>query len=507
MHTSSLESINKVYQCASNYIVSSHRVSFSELGYFSVKVNQFRSLIGESIYDAYWQKYLRVLCRLRFELCAAPMLNKERDDLIAETLTTIEDHLKHCHAIYPLFVEPAKDVLHLLEKIRGDTRNPLVDKLIEITPPNSNTAWVIKESRLIEQVENVIDLYPRFKPNLQTVHYSQLISAICYDALIIIGSPAWYPLSVFTSPRAPRLNIVHFNWMSDTWKLPNTFIANYVPSQTKRTVLWESDTHQEANTPADSILLHVDAHQVYTIVDRGDRREYDEVDAQCVVLEGETAVFVVADPSSTILIIDLEECEDERVRSIQVNELLPGTFMLIRTSGGGDYIVPIADQIMGTNAQSVRSAQNEWKTLLRDYVKKHGLLKTSIDLLDLGSEIANEVNVRNWIYPRNIKTRSEKDFLAIMRLIGLEERANEIWQNMEIISSAHRRAGFQLRKKLLGLVDRIPADRFRKDGKIEFRLAEDDEDAKLTAYRVESILPNTYKVAYSQIGVPFKLGK
>lgn len=507
MNNSTLESISRIYQCASNYDVNRHRVVYDELGQFSITLNAFHSQIGEHVDDVYWQEYFSELRRLRFSLCAAPELNDYRDDRIDEVRTILSNHLKLCYAIYPAFVESARNVLDALGIIQGDGRNPLLDKLIELTLPNLKSAWVIKESRLIPDVEDVLELHPNLKPNLQIIHYSQLSSATCYDQLIIVGSPLWFPASVFTSPRASRLDIVQFNWMQDNWKIPTTFVANYRSAQTKRVTLRELDAQYQAETPADTILINVDAQQVASIAARGEHTEYDEVDARCVIFEGETALFVDADQSSTIWIIDLEEREEERVRSIEVGELSLGTFVLVRTSGGGDYVVPIADQIMGAKAQFARAIQNEWKTLLGDYVAKHGLLSTSIELLNMGSGIANEVNVRNWISPRNIKTRSKKDFVAIMRLIGLDERSSEIWQTMEFISNAHRRAGFQLRKTLLMLIDEIPADQFRKQGEVELRLADDDEDAKLTAYRVEDILPDTYKVANSQIGVPFKLGK
>jgi hypothetical protein len=506
VNNSSLESINQVYQCASIYDVNRHRVTYDELGLFSIALNTFQSQIGELAEDPYWQKYFSELRRLRFGLCAAPVLNDYRDYRIDEIRTALAGHLRRCHAVYPTFAEPANDVLQALVAIQGDGRNPLLDKLVELRQPDLKSAWVIKESRLIPHVEDVLRDHPEFKPNLQIVHHSQLASATCYDQLVFIGSPTWFPPSVFTSPRAPRLDIVQFSWMRDSWKIPTTFVANYTPSQIKRVTLRELDAHYQAESPADTILLNVDIQRVASIAARGEHREYDEVDARCIVFEGETAIFVDADQSSTVLVIDLEERDIERVRSSKVGNLALGTFVLVRTSGGGDYILPIADQILGSKAQYARSVQSEWKTLLRQYVVEHGLLKTSIDLLDMGSNIANEMNVRNWMSPRNIKTRDEKDFAAVMRLIGLAEREREIWQTMELISSAHLSAGSQLRKRLLALVDAIPPDEFRKRGKIEFKLEDDDDDAKLTAYRVEDMLPGTYKVAYTQIGVPFKLG-
>lgn len=93
-----------------------------------------------------------------------------------------------------------------------------------------------------------------------------------------------------------------------------------------------------------------------------------------------------------------------------------------------------------------------------------------------------------------------------MRLVGLENHANEYWSSMEFIGRAHRKAGYRLRDMLLNQVDKISPDEFRRSGKVEFKLSENDEDAGLTAFRVEDILAKTYKVSFSQIGLPFRLG-
>lgn len=507
MKRPSVADVSRVYQYVLDPLICRHRIAFRELGDFSRSLNSLYSHIGEEADEEYWQTYFRELRRLRFELCAAPALNQYRDDRVGAIISTLSSHLKNCRALYPASAEPANALLHLLKAIQVVDKNPLLDKLVELAQSELKTAWAIKDSRLVVRCEEVLDSYPSLKNNLQIVHPSQLTSATCYDALVVIGSPRWFPAYIFTSPRAPRIDIVHFDWMHDGWKVPNTFVENYTSSRADKAPVREFGEQPEPDIPEETILVNVDSRRVSSIAAEGERFEYDDIDARCIVFEADTAMFVAADRSATILVIDLEEHEDERVHTIEVDELTPGTFVLVRTSGGGDYIAPIADQLMGDKAEWARSVQSDWKTRLREYVVKNGLLKTSLDLLDIGSEIANETNVRNWMSPRNIRTRDEHDFRAIMSLIGIEDRSREIWQTMKLISNAHRSAGRQLTKRLLGLIDEIPANEFKRNGMVELRLADNDEDAKLTAFRVEEILPETFKVPYSRISVPFKLEK
>jgi hypothetical protein len=203
----------------------------------------------------------------------------------------------------------------------------------------------------------------------------------------------------------------------------------------------------------------------------------------------------------------LEEEPDERIGRILVTNIQPGTFILVRTGGGGDYIIPIADRILGAEAEKSRKYQSNWKKLLGEYVNSHGLLQTSLNLIDLGylgSKIANEVNVRNWLSPRSIRTQSYDDFFAIMKLIRLDSVANEYWVIMDLINNAHRKAGYKIRELLLEQVRDLDINQLHKLGKIEFKLSEDD-DGGITAFRVVSVINNLITVPYSRIGQPFKL--
>lgn len=506
MSLPTLEQLDTVYKCAAHYIIQRHHVKYSEFGQFCLKLNMLKEKVGESASDPYWQKYFRDLRRFRFELTAGPILNEYRDKQISKIYDELSLHLKHCRVLYPDFAQPAFETLNFLKQMYQDNKNPLLNKLIEISASHQSVAWVVKESRLIPQVDDVIQMYPDLLHCVQVLHYTQMVSSNCFDRVITIGSPKWFPDSIYTSPRACEMHIVQFSWMRDSWKLPETFVAQSTPARSKYISFTDHNSTEDLGITSESLLLTLENEALAAYSSRDEHRDYEEIEAKCIVLEGEQAIFVEADDSTNVLIIDLDEEDDNRVKPISVRELKAGTFILVRTYGGGDYIVPIADQIMGTEASLVRQRQHEWKSRLKEYVIKHGLLKTSIDLLDLGSDIANEINVRNWIFPRNIKTRSQNDFFAIMRLVGLESQANDFWASMEFISRAHRKAGYRLREILLDQVDKISLDEFKRSGKVEFKFAENDEDAGLTAFRIEEILSKTYKVSFSQIGVPFSLG-
>lgn len=161
---------------------------------------------------------------------------------------------------------------------------------------------------------------------------------------------------------------------------------------------------------------------------------------------------------------------------------------------------------MGEEAENARKCQQHWKLLLRQQVIRYGAAITSTKLLDHGSKIANEVNVRNWMFPRSIKTQSFIDFQAIMRLINLEHKAIYDREEMEKIDSAHRSAGFKLRKHLLEQVDKSDLSVLKRKGIMNFKLS-NNNGLQMSAYRIVNILPQTFNVSDSRIGDIFQLEK
>ena len=175
---------------------------------------------------------------------------------------------------------------------------------------------------------------------------------------------------------------------------------------------------------------------------------------------------------------------------------------MLRTGGGGDYIVPIADRILGEKAVKYREIQGQWKALLKKEVDMRGLLAVCIDLLDYGgSKHVNETNLRYWISSRNIRPQDDKDFSAIMKLVGLQDKAMFYQEVANKIEIAHRKAGFRIRKLLIRQVATTNLHEIHKKGYMAFELPESD-GGSFTAFRIEYISPNISTVPVSRIGRP-----
>ncbi len=507
MTVSLFADVAHLYKQSSTTTISRHRIEHLVLGKFCVSLDSFCSMLGESVSEDYWLKFLIPLKRLRFELCAAPFSQEYRYSRISTVVEELQYHLRFCSQLYPDIAVQAFAILTVLADLPHENQAPLLDKLLELTDAEQKVAWVIKESRLIPHVEEVTAGFKLSK--LYILHPLQLKGLTCYDQLIVIGPSRWFPENIFTAARSSQIHILIYDWIRDRWKPQKLFVSPHKSSgqsNRKHITVEEHETSSRWDAiDAGSLLDIVDkASSVVSSLDNKGQYEYEDVEAVCAFLEGDWAVFIEADEGATTLVIDPDEDTDHRINRTSVKNIQPGTFVLVRTSGGGDYIIPLADKIMGDFAEQAREYQKHWKKLLRKHVQMDDLFKTSLALIDYGSNIANEGNVRNWMSPKSIRTQNYNDFLAIMRLVNLANQAKVYWELMGKIVEAHRKAGFQIRELLLDQVRNLDIDELQKRGKIDFKLSGDDEGG-LTAFRVESVLRETVQVPYSRIGHPFKL--
>lgn len=496
-----------VYEKSISPTITRHRIEYPTLGNFCVGINGFYTQLGDLVTEEYWKKFLSRLKHIRFCLCAAPLPKDYRFERITAIDKDLHYHLRYCRNLFPDLADQAFSMLNLLRELLDDPKDPLLDKLVELTNSEKKNAWVIKESRLIPCVEELVSELNL--GGLNVIHPLQLKNLTCFDKIIFVGPSRWYPESVFTAPRASQLDIVIFDWINDRWEPLNVFVESHKstgPSNRKYTIIEENEiSNRWDDIDPESLLLLFDRSlSVAALFNKADQDEYENVEAVCVFLEGDWAVFVEVSEGSTTMVIDPDEVPEDRISRVNTEEIKPGIFILVRTSGGGDYIVPVADKIMGKAARQARECQRRWKELLRSCVRRKGLTETSIDLIDCGSNIANEINVRNWMSPRSIGTRKYNDFSAIMKLIGLEKETQEYWTMIKRINRAHHKAGFEIRNLLLDQVKDIQIDVLQKQGKMDFKLSSDDEGG-LTAFRVEGLMSESLEVPYSRIGQPFSL--
>ena len=124
-------------------------------------------------------------------------------------------------------------------------------------------------------------------------------------------------------------------------------------------------------------------------------------------------------------------------------------------------------------------------------------------LRQLGGKRANANNVRNWMSLNNHRPQDYSDFLAIMRLIGEENKARLYWDGARSLERAHRKAGFVIRKLLLEQVRNADIISLQRTGRADFSL-DYEGSGTISVIRIEAVSPNVFEVPEYRIGQVFK---
>jgi hypothetical protein len=447
------------------------------------------------------------LKRYRFDVSAAPFSKPALLDYSCSLHKTLQGHLADCHLMFPARVVPALELLTHLGDICDEGQDYLLQAIVhQVRKRGENKipgALLIKESRLVRETVVAMSKVSEFA-GWTVLHPMNLRAIDTYRSVIVVGPPYWFPDHVFSAPRAAAIDIICYDWIRVHWEPQPVFVA---PTKSSRSARQLKISHIPDTLTGVDDELSPPTMDLDRVVDSA-RREYDRggeddsVEALLLGLEGDHGVFIEVE--SSVLVIDLSEEAKNRVKRISYRDLGAEIYILLRTSGGGDYIVPVADRILGDEAEDLREMQQTWKARLRGAIKKEGIHKTIDRLKTYGSKIASYQNVRNWSSDRNIITKDPADFRAIMTLTDLEDQADNFWTSMKKIQRAHARAGQHIRRLLLQEINHSDLLELERTGVMEFSLPDRDAGS-LTAYRIVSIASRMVEVASGRIDEVFRI--
>ncbi len=514
-HTSFAQA-DTVYRCSAHHGTKLHIVWHPLFRHFCLALSRFERNLGELATDDYWAPWLRSLRRYRFDVSAAPLPFDHPAVAGVEQLTLLQAHVRHCASVYPIHATTAHTLLDSLNSLVTSKDNPMLGVLERMRMVTGNmarnTALLIREPRLLPAVESVLALVSELKA-LNAVSPSDLRDSLCYRDLIVVGPARWFPDHVFTAARAAEVDLIQYSWIRDEHVPTPAFAGSREVGTSHHLYPARVVQHgREAEDDIDGDGSGLDAGEILPRTDwasistpsatAGDDQTVDRVEARLFLLSTHRAVYLDDDDQSSALVIDLYEEGDARLQKRRVGTIEPGMFVLLRTESGGDYIVPVADRIMGATSLPAREAQKHWKVLLRHRVRGKGLATVVNELRQSGAAHASELNVRNWMSPRTIRPADDGDFAGILRTIGLQGHVSEYGELMQAIRHAHIQAGQRIRQLLLAQVAEADLRDLERQGTMTFTLDEAG-GGSLTAFRVEDVSPERFMVASSQPGHPF----
>jgi len=413
--------------------------------------------------------------------------------------------------MYPQLVAPVRQVIDLLEILSSTKDSPLLDAASAVigNDLSDSFAIVLCETRLMAALPSILLRVPALK-GARVVTQQHLCGTVWYDQLLLFGAPSWYGDHVFQAPRTRQIDVFRYSWLSGKVVAKGLFTAPLGEGPTP-----EDDASDEVSGDvldvgdvlppawlADLSFADLARHAEGEAEDDFSR---ETVRARPFLLEGDHFVFLEAEDNATALVLDLGEDEEDRHQRLPVDDISAGMYVLLRAAGGGDYVVAVADGLLGTIKMEVRTMQYEWKARLRGLVRESTLLEVSLRLLDLGSQKANENNVRHWMWGRSIRPNDPADFDAIMNLVGLRAEKDRYWLAMKAIDVAHLQAGQVIRRALLAQVRKADLSALERDGSMEFDLPGGDT-GRMIASRVIQVGRDTVEISSSRVGRPIETG-
>lgn len=502
---SSIDAVSAVYDVPWGVTLSQHSVSYSNATSAVAALRNLRGIISEDATDDVLAGLVRTLSRYQFGISATPLPTNHPAIYDSVGLARARVDATRLNMIFNAYAAPATTAVEAFQFVADDGETPILTRILELIPTISNgrTALLLKEPSHVSPVEShLTDIGLTSDIDVRVVAPRDLRGTTCYDHLIVVGPLHRLPHFVVSAPRAEDIHVVRLSCIRDVWSPSNAFLAPIKSSFSSRgfaSTVQSPDEHEDIMPNAqifESIERFADAGTP------GDDRD-DDVETRVYMLTDDLVVLLETDLDSTALVIDPDD-DESPIQRIQSREIQAGMFVLLRTEGGGDYIVPVADQILGARAPILREKQKHWKEKLRAAARSQGLLGVAIELLDHGSTCANEQNVRNWMSLRGICTHDKADFHAIMHVVDLSGESDDYWNAMGQIRSAHRQAGNEIRRKLLQQVRDSNLEDLERAGRMDFELPGVASGA-LTAFRVEQILPATLRVAPHRTDRPFRL--
>lgn len=506
MNALSIAEADAVYTCGSRCDIERHRVSHSLFQDYCISVGKFRKLAMELDTDEFWKPVNRAIRRVRFELNAfpAPFSQVLRQNL--ESLASAKKKLRRAPMLYPDLGDIASDIIGQLDGLAATDDCPLLDAVIELCGDVEESALLVKEARAVPIIQDA--MAAKGTP-IEVVVPQQLRAGARFESLVVAGPTKWYPDFVFTAPRANKVHVVHFAGIRDQWSSGPVFMGSRVRTGDKSEngkqrgrIPTETKSHGSPDAllfDPEDVLPEIDWEGVAQrlSVDSSSTPE-ETVIARLFLLEHGGLVLLDADDNARTSVVNLDELADSQVNRLPVSNIEPGMFVLLRIGRGGDYVVDVANRIMGNKATHARSQQRRWKDLLQSIVNTEGVPEVVSRLRAKGATHASDQNVRNWMSHRKIKPQDIADFVAITRLIGVEDESETLWKLMSGIDQAHKTAGQRIRKMLIQKIQQCDVWELQRLGRMDFSLPE--VDGGICAIRVTGFHPDWIEVPASQIG-------
>jgi hypothetical protein len=327
----------------------------------------------------------------------------------------------------------------------------------------------------------------------------------------IIGPPRFFRSSLVTAPAAERMCFLVPSWFRDL-SVPCSPFAPYAEGaievkarihkvgaarDTSPSAAAMAETGPEEDLLPPSMLAAQLQTSRFEVPRAGRKPTRDEAAAHKLSLSGNLAMWL--DDGERIRVLDPSRPSRERVTSMAVQEVRPGTVLLLRKGQSDqDMLRAAAYGLLGDRAAGVRETQEHWQQLT-DLLLQEGEQRVERDLTILGAEHAGRVWA--WTDLHLIRPRSDRDFRTLLDWLNIP--AEPSFANADLLRQATAQASADIRASLEHAINTKDLSELDRQG----HLTLDGQAAgfrSMIATRVISISPDALFIPRSKVRVPLE---
>lgn len=549
LETSSWHGANRIYELCGALKLVTHPVSNPTLQELHRACRALRSGLSDSdiTNETPWSRFLPNIRHVLFCLHVAPVLPGAPRLKYKERLVKCRDDLEKYQRVYPNFFGAATSLVSGLEEYLKANQHPMLTSVLEICErAEGKSIAILARPNHVEVTEESIRRVSSLK-NVSVIGVQNLRSSNQFWDVLIIPGPQkdtyreFPPRHVVESPRSGEIHFLfHDNFQFQWNPKRRPIFEGGVPAEGSFDTEEENPRYfwgefSQPRSLGTDVPIGPDEEFEVTSPElnlqnfalgssgRGSQSDIDAVAANIVFLAGDK--FVLVDPDAPHHRLRFHQDDSFEVDSAHLQDMDEESYLVLRGEGGGtDYIVSLADRLLGSRKKTCRAAQAGWKAGLRSIVHRIGLEETGERLRRHGLDIARPQNIRNWISSSSRKIGPQKfeDFEIIMQMVDQERliehtvgnqdevsgTPHDYWTLLRELRKAHIAAGREMRKMLLKHLQALQAlELFRLQAQGWMEVAMDDIDVgTLVIYRFLGVEQTEVYVEPSHIGQLQDLG-
>ncbi|XVQ11400.1 hypothetical protein ACQP1W_02140 [Spirillospora sp. CA-255316] len=330
-----------------------------------------------------------------------------------------------------------------------------------------------------------------------------LESGRVWDLAILPGAGDWFPPHMLLSARAEEITLVHPRWVRDSHRFYGVFgeFATRTVSVTVREPP-ARDIHDPPalDLPARELVPQPDWSLVAASAPRPLVAGHPTEPCKLAVLGGGYAIWLPVGAQRIRGLIPAARA-GERVVNLPIKGVHQGAILLLRLgSTESAALRPLVDSLLGSRQATIRSLQEEWKACLRSRMAGPGATELSRRVRARG---AQAVNLQHWATDDSIRPRDDRDFRALLEVLGLLP-AEPYIEAGRTLRRAHAQAGHALTQALEEHVEHQDFAELEFSGLQELRLEGTPGLAAMVAFRVIAVSPNVTDVPSNHARHPFR---